>query len=121
MPPYDSARSPEPAAAGALAAARCFHDAPGGGPRQTLISLRRARARISATCNRRHASSRAARNTTISPAGVPSILAEAEWSEVSLKAKMGLKGYAVLYGPRVSVSYWIVRKPWAALRRILGM
>ncbi len=65
-------------------------------------------------------------STSLSPKGVTSFLAEAEW-QVAWGArrpppKIGLKGTAVLYGKNeVSVAYWLLRKPLIALRRFLGI
>ena len=53
---------------------------------------------------------------------VPSFVAEAEWVDGGGKdVKMGLKGTAILYGQNVSVFYWIMRKPWAYFRNLIGM
>lgn len=52
------------------------------------------------------------------PAGVQ---AEAEWLENEPGVKIGLKGTAVLYGEKVSLAYWLFRKPWAAFNRFLGI
>lgn len=57
----------------------------------------------------------------MSPAGVSSFLAEATWLAERSGGPLGLKGQAVLYGKRVSLAYWICRKPWAAIRRRLGL
>lgn len=54
--------------------------------------------------------------------GVPSFRAEAEWApgEDVKTLRVGLTGTAMLYGQRVSVAYWLMRKPWATLRRFVG-
>jgi biotin carboxyl carrier protein len=58
--------------------------------------------------------------TVINEKQVPSFIAEAEWAEEPKDIKLGLKGTAILYGNDVSIFYWIIRKPWAYLRRLLG-
>ena len=57
----------------------------------------------------------------ISPAGVSSFLAEATWLGDRSGEILGSKGQAALYGKRVSLAYWICRKPWAAVRKRLGL
>ncbi|NDV24539.1 efflux RND transporter periplasmic adaptor subunit [Desulfovibrio sp. JC022] len=52
------------------------------------------------------------------PAGVQ---AEAEWVQKESGVKIGLKGTAILYGDKVSLGYWLFRKPWAAFNRFLGL
>lgn len=37
------------------------------------------------------------------------------------KARIGLKGTAKLQGDRVSLVYWILRKPWASLRQMVAL
>lgn len=56
----------------------------------------------------------------ISAAGIPSFVAEAQWTEAQPNIKPGLKGTAVLYGDDVTVAYWIFRRPWAYFRQITG-
>lgn len=51
---------------------------------------------------------------------VVSFLAEADWIEEQPDVKPGLKGTALLYGEKVSLFYWIMRKPWATLRHYVG-
>jgi len=50
----------------------------------------------------------------------PSFIAEAEWVDHPKNIKLGLKGTAILYGERVSLLYFILRKPWAFFRRSVG-
>ncbi|MDP1834406.1 MAG: HlyD family efflux transporter periplasmic adaptor subunit [Chlamydiales bacterium] len=52
--------------------------------------------------------------------GVPSFTAEADWATPQPDIKLGLKGTAILYGENVSLFYWIIRKPWASVRDVLG-
>jgi hypothetical protein len=58
--------------------------------------------------------------SAVTDKGVPSFTAEAEWVTTHSDIKLGLKGTAILYGENVSLFYWIIRKPWASLRDILG-
>lgn len=58
--------------------------------------------------------------STISDVKLPSFQAEAKWSKEPQHIKLGLKGVAILYGEKVTLFYYLARKPWAALRRILG-
>ncbi|MFW5498406.1 MULTISPECIES: HlyD family efflux transporter periplasmic adaptor subunit [unclassified Maridesulfovibrio] len=66
-----------------------------------------------------------AQSVSVSPEGVPSIMAEGAFDDQANigegKLRMGLKGSAVLYGEKVSVAYWLLRKPWASARRIMGI
>lgn len=57
---------------------------------------------------------------TLSPAHMPAFLAEADWNDPANAPRIGLKGTVVLYGPRVSLAYWLFRKPWSAFRRTVG-
>ncbi len=60
-------------------------------------------------------------NVGLSPDGVPSVMAEAQWRDLDRELKIGLQGTAVLYGDRVSLAYWLLRKPWAWMNRVLGL
>lgn len=52
---------------------------------------------------------------------IPSFSADAEWEKpLPEDLKLGLKGTAILYGERVSLAYFLFRKPWLTLRNILG-
>jgi hypothetical protein len=62
-----------------------------------------------------------ANETTISDEHVPSFVAEANWVDTPPDLKLGLKGSAVLYGERVSLFYFMLRKPWASFRKFLGV
>lgn len=54
--------------------------------------------------------------------GTVSFAADGEWVDGSDEgAVIGWKGTAVLYGPRTPLIYQALRKPWATLRRILGL
>lgn len=53
--------------------------------------------------------------------GTPAFRAEADWLDPEALVKPGLQGTAVLYGQKVSLGYWLLRRPWAALRRYVGL
>ncbi|MCB1213601.1 MAG: efflux RND transporter periplasmic adaptor subunit [Chlamydiia bacterium] len=62
--------------------------------------------------------------TTISENDISSFVVDATWSDQHDKhedIKLGQKGNAILYGEDVSLLYYFFRKPWATLRRILGV
>jgi hypothetical protein len=62
-----------------------------------------------------------ASSITMSESNVPSFLAEANWIDGNPEGvKLGLKGTAILYGDKVSVIYWVLRKPWMFIRRSIG-
>lgn len=62
-----------------------------------------------------------ANDSVISEKKVPSFLSEAEWVDDYDGIKLGLKGTAVLYGEKVSLFYFVFRKPWAAFRGFFGI
>lgn len=62
-----------------------------------------------------------ANESTLSDDQLPSFVAEAKWVEQPEDIKLGLKGTAILYGDRVSLLYYVFRKPWAKIRSILGV
>ncbi|MCC8109005.1 MAG: HlyD family efflux transporter periplasmic adaptor subunit [Planctomycetes bacterium] len=53
--------------------------------------------------------------------GAAGFLAEATWREGTPAVNLGLKGTAVVYGEKVSLGYWLFRKPLATVRRVLGI
>jgi biotin carboxyl carrier protein len=59
-------------------------------------------------------------HSQVDKSGKPCFKAEAEWVNPGRNLKMGLQGTAVMYGQRVSLGYWLLRRPLAALRRHLG-
>lgn len=59
--------------------------------------------------------------TQMSEKQVSSFIAEAALEETSKEVKLGLKGTAILYGEDVSLFYWIIRKPWSAVRNYVGI
>ncbi len=52
--------------------------------------------------------------------GYSAFRAEAEWEQAPDALQMGLKGHAVLYGEKVSLAYWLFRRPLASLRSRIG-
>lgn len=62
-----------------------------------------------------------ANETVISDHQIPSFITEAHLTEMTPDIKLGLKGTAVLYGDKVSLFYYVMRKPWALLRRFTGV
>lgn len=60
--------------------------------------------------------------TILTEQGISSFVVEGHWAPpLEEQPKLGLKGTAILYGEPVSLIYWMVRRPWAALRRFLGV
>lgn len=59
---------------------------------------------------------------TLNEQGISSYISKADWVEDMSEAdlKLGLQGSAVLYGHRVPLVYYLLRKPIATLRRLLG-
>ncbi|MBT8339022.1 MAG: HlyD family efflux transporter periplasmic adaptor subunit [Desulfatitalea sp.] len=47
--------------------------------------------------------------------------AEAQWLQHGTRIKVGSKGTAVIYGDKVSLIYWILRKPVAYARQFAGI
>ncbi|MDF2577172.1 MAG: hypothetical protein K0S74_656 [Chlamydiales bacterium] len=58
--------------------------------------------------------------THVNDKGMPCFTSEANWIEEEENLKLGLKGSAILYGEDVSLFYWLVRRPWTALRNFIG-
>lgn len=58
---------------------------------------------------------------TLSEKHIPSFIAEANWVHPQSDEKPGLKGTAILYGQKVSLLYYLARKPWAFLRNTFGI
>lgn len=52
---------------------------------------------------------------------LPSFEAEAEWIDTEEQPKLGLKGSAVIYGERVSLFYYFLRRPITSVRTFLGI
>lgn len=62
-----------------------------------------------------------ANESSINEKNMTTFIAEANWVNHPADIKLGLKGVAVLYGEDVSLFYYIMRKPWASLRNLLGI
>ena len=62
-----------------------------------------------------------ASESLISDKHIPSFVAEAEWIDPQNDIKLGLKGTAILYGEKVPLFYFILRKPWATIRNFFGV
>jgi multidrug resistance efflux pump len=62
-----------------------------------------------------------ANESTISDEHVPSFVAEANWVNPPQDVKLGVKGSAILYGEKVSLFYFVMRKPWASFRKFTGL
>lgn len=52
---------------------------------------------------------------------LPYFEAEAEWEDVKESPALGLKGFAVLSGEKVSLIYYLLRKPIAVARKLVGI
>lgn len=52
---------------------------------------------------------------------LPSFEAEAEWINTEKPPKLGLKGSAVIYGEKVSLIYYLLRKPIGTIRKFIGI
>lgn len=61
-----------------------------------------------------------ANESSVSDQHIPSFVAEANWKEQPEHIKLGLKGTAILYGEKVSVLYYLLRKPWAKIRNFFA-
>lgn len=59
--------------------------------------------------------------SSLSEKNIASFMAEAFWVEEPQNITPGLKGSAFLYGERVSLFYWIIRKPLATFREWVGI
>ncbi len=62
-----------------------------------------------------------ASETLMNEKSVPSFVAEAEWIDKEKQTKLGLKGTAIIYGEKVPLWYFFLRKPIAVLRYYLGL
>jgi HlyD family secretion protein/Biotin-lipoyl like len=58
--------------------------------------------------------------TTVSDNDIVVFLGEADWED-PVKVKLGLKGTAVLYGEKVTLIYWLMRKPMNTFRELTGI
>lgn len=65
---------------------------------------------------------RVAPHAALSPAGINGFAVEIEWRSPRQTVPLGSTGHAILYGrERVSVAYWLLRRPLLAVRRFLGI
>ncbi len=84
-------------------------------------------AKVKVILNTDSATSRSAHLTylsehaTVSPNGVPCFLAEAMFDTPVENMRMGVQGTAVIYGKKVSLGYWLIRRPLAAIRNFIGI
>jgi hypothetical protein len=62
-----------------------------------------------------------ATEASLSDLHIPSFVAEAKWVTLPEDNKLGLQGTAILYGEKVSLLYYLIRKPLAAVRRKIGL
>lgn len=60
------------------------------------------------------------RHAETTPEGLHAFRAEAIWNEEARDLTIGLQGTAILYGEEVPLGYWILRRPYAWLRRTWG-
>jgi len=58
--------------------------------------------------------------STLSEKNIPSFVAEAQWINKTEEVKLGLKGTAIVYGEKVSLWFFFLRKPLAIFRHYLG-
>lgn len=64
----------------------------------------------------------ASRLYRLSPDGFPAFPMDAEWSDTSgYEPQLGNRGFAHLYGHKVPLIYWLLRRPWLRLRLWLGI
>ncbi|GAB4238281.1 MAG: hypothetical protein Tsb0021_18040 [Chlamydiales bacterium] len=61
-----------------------------------------------------------AKEAILNEAQQPVFIAEAEWIDNPEDVRIGIKGSCVLYGERVSLFYYLMRKPWSYLRYLTG-
>lgn len=59
--------------------------------------------------------------TSEGPDGRSGFLAEAAWLRIDSGVKVGSRGTAIVYGDKVSIMYWLLRKPMAAFRQLTGL
>lgn len=60
-------------------------------------------------------------HVTTGPTEIPVVIARAEFDSIDQDIKSGMQGSAVLYGERVRLIYWLLRKPLYAFRKITGI
>jgi multidrug resistance efflux pump len=57
----------------------------------------------------------------VNESGILAFKAKAHFKDPSLAPRIGLKGTAKIYGERVSLGYYLLRRPLSAVRRTLGL
>jgi hypothetical protein len=57
----------------------------------------------------------------VTPAGVLAFPLRAFFADASTRPRLGLKGTAKIYGEKVTLFYFLMRRPIAAIRRITGL
>jgi len=57
----------------------------------------------------------------VTPAGVLAFPLRAFFADASTRPRLGLKGTAKIYGEKVTLFYYLMRRPIAAIRRITGL
>lgn len=57
----------------------------------------------------------------LSPEGIPGFPVRASVSDGREKLRIGQQGTAKIYGKKVRLYYYLFRRPWATIRRVLGM
>lgn len=62
-----------------------------------------------------------ANESALSDLHIPSFLAEAKWIVPPEENKLGLKGTAIIYGQKVSLFYYLIRKPLGSVRHYFGI
>ncbi|MBA3720962.1 MAG: HlyD family efflux transporter periplasmic adaptor subunit [Parachlamydiaceae bacterium] len=58
--------------------------------------------------------------SSVTSQNLVAFMAEADWVKPQEDVRLGLKGSAILYGEKVTLFYWIMRKPWATFRNFIG-
>jgi hypothetical protein len=58
---------------------------------------------------------------TLSPSGLLGYRLKALFADGSRVPRIGLRGTAKVYGERVSLFYYLMRRPLAAVRQLLGL
>jgi len=59
--------------------------------------------------------------TSENPEGGVSFIAEAALTDTDVRIMVGSKGSAIVYGEEVRMGYWLIRKPLAGIRDLLGI
>ncbi len=62
-----------------------------------------------------------ANHSQVGKDGVTYFRAEADWVNAGPNMKTGLQGTAILYGGKVPLGYWLLRRPFGAVRKYFGI